>query len=324
MNRTSHIKRGKQTVLFSSFFVLLLIAVFGAVSAAQQFLSFSSSDSLKFVVKENLGEVFPSFAEGFKGLEIEVTSDKPIAPDKEVTGELNKSDKEVTTSYSLRDGITMETRYEDSKNRTLGDSSVPTKQTITFNNLSDEEHHLEVINRTSIDTDKVNWNGEEYEITSSPRSFKAFEKTAPIPELAKDLGQEDLEGIEDFSNVTHTYTVGTFLTYQTPDGKLARFDWSDIASLNHEVLVYKDGDKTVLELKLTELTLPSRGELVIDPDYALSDPANYDIRHDGNALGDALAAYGSVAVGDVNGDGLGDLVIGAPYTDYTGSNAGSA
>jgi hypothetical protein len=46
------------------------------------------------------------------------------------------------------------------------------------------------------------------------------------------------------------------------------------------------------------------------------------ITYTGDGVGD-LAGYGLAGVGDVNGDGFGDLVVGAPFNDIGGSNAGA-
>ena len=56
----------------------------------------------------------------------------------------------------------------------------------------------------------------------------------------------------------------------------------------------------------------------------LSAGTNYNIRYDGGAASDFLTNAGAIGIGDVNGDGLGDLVLGAIQAANNGANSGSA
>ncbi|MEA3357149.1 MAG: hypothetical protein U9Q67_01835, partial [Patescibacteria group bacterium] len=56
----------------------------------------------------------------------------------------------------------------------------------------------------------------------------------------------------------------------------------------------------------------------------LSTTTNYNIRYDGGGTGDRLTEWGSLAIGDINGDSKGDLVLGAAYADNIGTDSGSA
>ena len=47
-----------------------------------------------------------------------------------------------------------------------------------------------------------------------------------------------------------------------------------------------------------------------------------DVRLIGVSSGDG-AALGVSPIGDINGDGFGDIVIGAPYADEAGSSSGT-
>ncbi|MDD2943120.1 MAG: FG-GAP-like repeat-containing protein, partial [bacterium] len=58
--------------------------------------------------------------------------------------------------------------------------------------------------------------------------------------------------------------------------------------------------------------------------WALSVAGNYNIRYDGSAANQNLGSSGAISVGDVNGDGNSDLVIGAERADISAADSGSA
>ena len=58
--------------------------------------------------------------------------------------------------------------------------------------------------------------------------------------------------------------------------------------------------------------------------WSLADADSYNIRYDAENAGDNLTQDGAIAVGDVNGDGLGDLIMGSQFASYNGDESGSA
>jgi hypothetical protein len=89
------------------------------------------------------------------------------------------------------------------------------KQTIRINNRTNKDQVITFSNKIEIDTDEIEYEGIKHQITEEPQIYQAYEKTASIPEFAQDSGNADLEGIDQFKNYTHSYTVGTRLNFQT-------------------------------------------------------------------------------------------------------------
>ena len=76
-----------------------------------------------------------------------------------------------------------------------------------------------------------------------------------------------------------------------------------------------------LLLTAAALALPAAASAQDNPDVSLA--GGYDLRMDGLASGDetGMAVAGA---GDVNGDGLGDVIVGAAQADVAGTNSGAA
>jgi hypothetical protein len=58
--------------------------------------------------------------------------------------------------------------------------------------------------------------------------------------------------------------------------------------------------------------------------WSLADAGTYNIRYDAENAGDNLTQDGAIGVGDVNGDGWGDLIMGSQFASYNGDESGSA
>ncbi len=263
---------------------------------------------------------FPMLQDGFSDLSFSMDADANIAKSAiEKTVSLSESAGRVASEYSL-DGMRITTEYREndsiskqSENQKMlggGEGSISIKQTITLKNDQDQEKKVAFSVRTKIAADKVVWDGREYRLTGQHETFRAYEKTASVPEFAKDMGQKDLKGIDAFKDYTHTYTVGSSLSFADKDGNMADYDWSDALAFHPEVVAYREGDASYIELRLSGVTVPAYGETVIDPDYDLASGAGYTARYDGAYINNSIS---SIAVSDVNGDGFSDLVISSPY-----------
>jgi filamentous hemagglutinin family protein len=276
------------------------------------------------VIREiDLSGFSSAFTEGFEGIEFFITSSLPLEPLGPLSREVALADGKLVVRYGLRDGIVMEVFYEPSQSRPFGEGVIPVKQTIRFHNPTRYAYQLTLTLRTWVETEAVTWNGDVYAIADDPLRFQAFQKTAPVTEFARDLGMGDLAGLDAFAGVYHTYTVGSFLLYATPGGGMARFDWSDVQNLPHEVRVSSRDRGNTIDLELWDLSLPEHGTLTVDPEFSLSDPLEFAIRFDGAAANDAITTSGSLEIGDVNEDLKGDLLIGSPGANTNGANSGA-
>src|SRR3989344_1505107 len=107
------------------------------------------------------------------------------------------------------------------------------------------------------------------------------------------------------------------------EGRQALYDWSDAVFLDPEIRAYRTAEGNFLEFFVKDIHIPAGEERVIDPSFGLNDPSSYDIRYSGAATSDALTDSAFV-VGDVNGDGIKDLVISASAASNNGAGSGSA
>jgi hypothetical protein len=267
-------------------------------------------------------ETFDRLKTGFRSVDFSLAGETALASDA-IEKNIRRSDDHtvVTGGYDL-DGISVETGYRDGKSVSL-DGFKPVKQTFTLKNDSDTERKITLSSRTGISSDEIMWDGARYRLTEEKQTFKAYEKTASIPEFAKDTGRSDVGGVEEFADYVHTYTVGSSILFESEDGHPARYDWTDALRFQPEVLAYREDGRNYLEFVVRDVAVPAASETVIDPNFGLNDSSAYDLRLDGSAPLPSLTDSGFV-LGDINGDGDKDLVIGAASASYNGLLSGSA
>ena len=280
--------------------------------------------------------VFPRLQAGFESLDFSLHAETALAQENQTVTKVTRTNvlqtgkkqdlRTVSSSYAIND-ITITTDYQESKNYSL-DGFSPVKQTITLKNDTGKERTIDFSNRIHITSDTVEWDGSVYAITPEPQIFKAYEKTSAIPDIATDREGTAPDGIEAFARYTHTYQTGSTLTF-TVDGHLARYDWTDSLMFEPEISVYREGEDNIIEFVAKSVTVPANGAVVIDPNFGLNDTSAYDIRYDGSTALPGLTesvdgGQPNIITGDVNGDGVKDLVIGAPNADYNGIDSGSA
>ncbi len=291
-----------------------------------------SENELQSLPDRDFTTFFPSLEQAFADVSFSIQSDFPLAKTKVAKAtDFDSHEKKVQSSFDLS-GIKILTEYQDQDNegdnRSVDGAKIQRiKQTIYVENQEDQDKVINFSVKSKINSDTVIWEGREYKIGEKEQSFEAYEKTASIPEFAQDIGVKDTEGIDNFSNYVHTYQAGIALVFQTADGKQAVYDWGDAASLNHEVLAYQTEEGYFLELFIFDFPVGANQTAVIDPAYALSDNQVYEARYDGpepGAMESPSLTSGGIAIGDLNNDGIDDLVIGAFRADNNGTDSGSA
>ncbi len=284
-----------------------------------------SAREVEYVNDGAILAAIPEFQAGWKTLAFSLLANRAIASER-VTRAITLDDTSLTSHFTL-DGLSVATNYKvmpkAPNTRSLDNVAALVKQTVTLENTTDDAIVTDLAVTHIIPSDTFTHDGTTYTATEAPQSFKAYQKTASIPEYAKDVGYPEPEKAKAWERMEHTYTAGTRITWETADGRTAIYDWSDAAHLAHEVTVREEDGRTILTFSVTDITVPAHGKTEIDPNYALSNTAAYGTRFDGGADFDVLPS--AIAIGDVNGDGKDDLVLGARYADNGGfSSSGSA
>jgi hypothetical protein len=210
-----------------------------------------------------------------------------------------EEDGVVENTYDL-DGLVVSTHYRELKPGKSGKEGIRVKQVVTLSNPASQDRTATYTTWARIPADKVTWDGKSYTLTSDPKVFRAFKKTASILDLAEALGKGDMAGLESFKNYEHTYTAGSHIVFEA-DGGRGVYDWSDAVHLNPEVRVYRTTQGAFLEFVVDDLKVPAGGQAVIDPIYGFDNPADYDLRYDGYVEIKWLTDNG-LLIGDINGD----------------------
>ncbi len=195
------------------------------------------------------------------------------------------------------------------------------KQTIRVKNPTQKDKTTTLHLYYQIDTDRVVYEGKEYALPEKKEAldFRAHEE---LERPAKDY--------PGLSRYVMPVMKGASLTFPVRGGykqAVGYFSWSDVAKMDHRLLAYEQKGDGIIDLQL-KVSVGSKGEAVIDPDVDLAVPANYNEQFVGAQADWTLSfgeegTQGGMAIGDLNGDGIPDLVIGDGNASYNGGGSGS-
>jgi hypothetical protein len=296
-----------------------------------------SSASLKnqgdnLVLKdEALTSAFPELEQGFKDLSLELESNSEVLKSENIDYTINvKQDQESQAEYVLDSGLKITTQYQkenlnNPKIVSLSQSK-PTKQLITIDNPLEANFSLTLNINHTINAETFFWDGKEYQITKDPQILKAYEGKATI-DPQDELYDEALEGLpeeeRDFlPNISIPSYLGTSISFKTEDGSTGIYDFSDVANLDHQVSVQKQGHQTILSLTLKDVHVDANSQTIIDPTYDLATSSNYNLRYDGAAANDRIP-NGALAAADLDNDGKQDLLVGVRTSNRTRTTNGA-
>jgi len=166
---------------------------------------------------------FTAFQTGFSDLDFSLKADTALASERIVKKtQLNPEKTNLSNRYELN-GVTVTTDYErkekpvEDKSVSLSGETEKIKQTIKLKNHTEKEQTVTVTSRAKISSDTIRYEGREYQLTENAQTFRAYDKTASIPEFAKDLGEADLPDLDKFKNYEHTYKTGSVISFLTED-----------------------------------------------------------------------------------------------------------
>lgn len=259
-----------------------------------------SPTSISDVSEPRIIEKFSFLAEGYRHISWALDADNPIVGTSVKRSSLTSEDAlRELTNYEL-EGISVQTSYTSSKNVSIGDTTGQNlKQLITIRNSIHSDRKLTFRTKTRITADRFRWMGAEKLIDSTPITLRA---TVVNPGEAEARYE------------------GTALSFSA-GRRTAVYDWSDVQSLKHDVLVYRDKQSAIVELVLNDLHVPAQSELVIDPNYTMTNTAYSDVTFHGSSQLESLGE--GTILGDVNGDGIDDIAILSKSADFNGTNSGS-
>lgn len=305
-----------------SIFILhiLLILLFLVPIAEAQSPSLSRStivdkaDSLELTDK-TLTDTFPQLQNSFQKTRINFQSDSSLLdkPIGEPTSTIETGEK-GSTSSKLSSGVKVMTEYSfKSAYDTTSQGKV--KQLIKVENPQNIDIKTDVRIFTTINSNSYIWDGKEYTIGSNQPIRKAYKSKREISADSESAIPANLR-----KNLPHFSTdilKGYSISFKSTDGKIATYDFADVANMNHEVRVYKLNGESVIELLLKDITVKAKSTKVIDPQYSLSNSTTFNVRIDGAAAGQHLS-YSGISAGDINNDGLPEVIIRSGDADLLG------
>lgn len=269
-----------------------------------------------------LANTFENLEDGFEKITLELESDShEITNTQEIMySEIVAADTLGESTYVLDSGVEIITEYtqKGSASPTLGKS---VKQLISLRNPTTNRITLDLNLYHQIDAEAFIWDGTEYQITEEGQEFSAYEGTVDI-DLNETLGASEFTEKELPTLTNIPALKGTTISFKTQEGNIATYDFSDLAQLDHTVIVKKEAGQAILTLRLTNIAVEANATTILDPTYSLATSSYYNSKYYGEN-GATFSYSGLSQFGDLNNNGKPDIVIGSGTADNGGTNTGS-
>jgi hypothetical protein len=262
---------------------------------------------------ERLTEAFSELKPAVVDLSVAVSSSSSAVTDTKQISETAKvtNGENGKSEYKLDSNVKITTEYAAKEGSTQANGQV--KQTITLDNPTDQDLTTNVTVNHMIRGTTFSWDGKEYTATDSVQTFTPYEGSSAV----KPKDEATKAELKKLPKIEAPASRGLDFQFKTKNEQgedaIFTYDASDLKPFSPIFTIQKDGESIKLAVALENITAKSNGQTVLDPTYELTTASNYSMRYTFDPVtGEVLRI---AQIGDVNGDGTGDLIISDYYAD---------